>query len=83
MNANGRRVVIVGGGIAGLSAAIYALQCGYKVVVLEQGEMAGGLAMSWERERIHLRDVPALVCGIEAAAASSMGCGARCSTSTG
>lgn len=50
MNANRRRVVIVGGGIAGLSAAIYALQCGYKAVVLEQGETAGGLAMSWERE---------------------------------
>ncbi|MGB8096498.1 MAG: NAD(P)/FAD-dependent oxidoreductase [Terracidiphilus sp.] len=49
MNANGRRVVIVGGGIAGLSAAVYALQCGYKVVVLEQGEVAGGLAMSWGR----------------------------------
>ena len=44
-----RQVVIVGGGIAGLSAAVYALRCGYKVLVLEQGDVAGGLAMSWER----------------------------------
>lgn len=50
MDGDGRRVVIVGGGIAGLSAAVYALQCGYKVVVLEQCETAGGLAMSWKRE---------------------------------
>ena len=50
MSGNGRQVVIVGGGIAGLCAAIYALQCGYKVVVLEQCDVAGGLAMSWERD---------------------------------
>lgn len=49
MIGNKRQVVIVGGGIAGLCTAVYALQCGYKAVVLEQGEVAGGLAMSWER----------------------------------
>ncbi|HTX76965.1 MAG TPA: NAD(P)/FAD-dependent oxidoreductase [Terracidiphilus sp.] len=49
MNSNGRRVVIIGGGIAGLSAAVYALQCGYDAVVLEMGEIPGGLAMSWGR----------------------------------
>jgi phytoene dehydrogenase-like protein len=49
MNGNGRRVVIIGGGIAGLSAAVYALQCGCDAVVLEMGEIPGGLAMSWGR----------------------------------
>lgn len=49
MNGNGRRVVIIGGGIAGLSAAVYALQCGYEVEVLEMHDIAGGLAMSWNR----------------------------------
>jgi len=45
----GRKVVIIGGGIAGLCAAVYALKCGYDVEVLEMHEMAGGLAMSWPR----------------------------------
>jgi phytoene dehydrogenase-like protein len=42
-------MVIVGGGIAGLCAAVYGLKCGYQVEVLEMGDMAGGLAMSWTR----------------------------------
>jgi phytoene dehydrogenase-like protein len=46
---NGRKIVIIGGGIAGLSTAVYALKCGYQVEVLEMHDMAGGLAMSWRR----------------------------------
>jgi phytoene dehydrogenase-like protein len=49
MEQNGRKIVIIGGGIAGLSAAVYALKCGYQVEVLEMHEMAGGLATSWRR----------------------------------
>ena len=49
MNHNDKKIVIIGGGIAGLSAAVYALKCGYKVEVLEMHDMAGGLAMSWRR----------------------------------
>jgi phytoene dehydrogenase-like protein len=49
MNPNGRKIVIIGGGIAGLSAAVYALKCGYQVEVLEKQDIAGGLAMSWRR----------------------------------
>lgn len=45
-----KKVVIVGAGIAGLSAAIYALKCGYKVEIFEMQDVAGGLAMSWKRE---------------------------------
>jgi phytoene dehydrogenase-like protein len=46
-----RKIVIVGGGIAGLCTAVYALKCGYKVEVLEMHDMAGGLATSWRRGR--------------------------------
>jgi len=49
MNRNGRKVVIIGGGIAGLCTAVYALKCGYQVEVLEMNDVAGGLAMSWRR----------------------------------
>jgi len=46
---HGRKIVIIGGGIAGLCTAVYALECGYEVEVLEMHDMAGGLAMSWRR----------------------------------
>jgi 2-polyprenyl-6-methoxyphenol hydroxylase-like FAD-dependent oxidoreductase len=35
MKQDGRKIVIVGGGIAGLCAAVYAQKCGYQVEVLE------------------------------------------------
>jgi len=45
----GRKIVIIGGGIAGLCTAVYAQRCGYQAEVLEMHDMAGGLAMSWRR----------------------------------
>lgn len=50
MKNRSRKIVIIGGGIAGLSTALYALKCGYEVEVLEMHDIAGGLAMSWRRE---------------------------------
>src|ERR1700744_426814 len=44
-----KKAVIIGGGISGLRAPVYGLGCGYDVEVLEMHDMAGGLAMSWER----------------------------------
>jgi phytoene dehydrogenase-like protein len=44
-----KRLVIIGGGIAGLCTGVYARKCGYLVDVLEMGENAGGLATSWRR----------------------------------
>jgi len=44
------KVVIIGGGITGLCAAVYARNCGYDVEVFEQHESAGGLATSWHRD---------------------------------
>ncbi|HEY3625513.1 MAG TPA: NAD(P)/FAD-dependent oxidoreductase [Terracidiphilus sp.] len=49
MSKNGKKIVIIGGGIAGLCAAVYGLKCGYEVEILEMHDMAGGLAMSWRR----------------------------------
>jgi phytoene dehydrogenase-like protein len=46
---NRKKIVVIGGGIAGLCAAVYALRCGYEVELLEMHDMAGGLAMSWRR----------------------------------
>ena len=45
----GRKVVVIGAGIAGLCAAVYARRCGYDVEVVEQHDAAGGLATSWRR----------------------------------
>jgi phytoene dehydrogenase-like protein len=44
-----RKIVIIGGGIAGLCAAVYARKCGYQATVFEMHESAGGLATSWRR----------------------------------
>jgi phytoene dehydrogenase-like protein len=44
-----RKIIIIGAGIAGLCAAVYALKCGYDVEILEMHDMPGGLAMNWRR----------------------------------
>jgi len=49
MTQDARKVVVIGAGIAGLCAAIYARRCGYEVEVLDQHDTAGGLATSWRR----------------------------------
>ena len=49
MPENRQKIVIIGGGIAGLCTAAYALKCGYQVEVIEMNDMAGGLATSWRR----------------------------------
>lgn len=49
MTGQSRKVVIIGGGIAGLCAAVYARKCGYEVELLEQHDSLGGLATSWRR----------------------------------
>lgn len=49
MQTNGKKIAIVGGGIAGLCAAVYAQECGYQADVFEMHDMAGGLATNWRR----------------------------------
>jgi phytoene dehydrogenase-like protein len=43
------KLIVIGGGIAGLCAAVYARRSGYEVELLEQHDSLGGLATSWTR----------------------------------
>ena len=45
----GKKVIVVGGGIAGLSAGVYARRCGFGATVLEGHSIAGGNCTSWRR----------------------------------
>jgi len=44
------KVIVIGDGISGLSAGIYALRCGFNVTILESHSMAGGICTSWGRK---------------------------------
>lgn len=45
----GRSVIVIGAGIAGLSAGIYAIKNGYDVTILEKHDKPGGMCTSWKR----------------------------------
>ncbi|MBN1330720.1 MAG: NAD(P)/FAD-dependent oxidoreductase [Candidatus Heimdallarchaeota archaeon] len=45
-----KRVVIIGAGIAGLSAGCYLQMNGYKSLIVELHDISGGLCTSWERK---------------------------------
>jgi phytoene dehydrogenase-like protein len=44
------RLVIIGAGIAGLTAGVYAARSGYRTTILEMGQAPGGLCTSWRRK---------------------------------
>ena len=46
----GRRVAVIGGGIAGLATAALLAREGYAVTLLEQRTSLGGRAGSWEHD---------------------------------
>lgn len=46
----GKKVIVIGAGAAGMSAAVYLRKYGFAVQVLEQGERPGGLCTTWVRE---------------------------------
>jgi phytoene dehydrogenase-like protein len=46
---NGGKIVVIGGGIAGLCAGVYGLRCGYDVELVEMHDRLGGLATNWQR----------------------------------
>jgi len=45
-----KKIIVVGAGIAGLSAAIYARRSGFDVTLIEQHSIAGGMCTSWKRK---------------------------------
>lgn len=44
-----KKVIVIGAGIAGLSAAFYSRRKGFEVTVYEQGNCPGGVSTSWIR----------------------------------
>jgi len=45
-----KKVVIIGGGIAGLSAGIYAAMNGFETEIIEMSAVAGGQCTAWDRK---------------------------------
>ncbi|MBR5421857.1 MAG: NAD(P)/FAD-dependent oxidoreductase [Lachnospiraceae bacterium] len=48
------KVVIIGGGIAGLSAGIYALKAGFDAEIYEKNAIPGGECIGWNRKGYHI-----------------------------
>ena len=49
-NENPKKIIIIGGGISGLTAGIYAQKHGFISEIYEKNPIAGGLCMSWKRQ---------------------------------
>lgn len=49
-----KKVVIIGGGIAGLTAGIFAQKNGYESVILEKHHTLGGECTGWDRQGYHI-----------------------------
>lgn len=49
-----KKIVIIGGGIAGLSAGVYGLLAGYDVAIYEKNPIAGGQCTGWNRKGYHI-----------------------------
>ncbi len=49
-----KKIVIIGGGIAGLSAGIYGRMAGFETHIYEKNPTAGGQCMGWNRKGHHI-----------------------------
>lgn len=49
-----KRIVIIGGGIAGLAAGIFAQKNGFKSIILEKHHTLGGECTGWDRHGYHI-----------------------------
>ncbi len=49
-----KRIVIVGGGVSGLTAGVYALKAGYDAEIYEKHSIAGGECTGWDRSGYHI-----------------------------
>jgi len=45
-----KKIIIIGGGVAGLSAGIYALQAGFETEIYEKNSSVGGQCTGWNRK---------------------------------
>ena len=48
------KVIIIGGGIAGLSAGVYALMAGFDAEIYEKNPIPGGECIGWNRKGYHI-----------------------------
>lgn len=53
-NTKKEKIVIIGGGIAGLSAGIYALRAGFEAEIYEKNAIPGGECIGWNRKGYHI-----------------------------
>ena len=53
-NGTARSIVIIGGGIAGLSAGIFARANGFETTILEKHTLLGGECTGWDRKGYHI-----------------------------
>jgi phytoene dehydrogenase-like protein len=53
-NAGKKNIIIIGAGVSGLTAGIYALKKGYSVTLFEKNPVAGGECTGWDREGYHI-----------------------------
>lgn len=49
-----KKIVIVGGGISGLTAGVYALKAGFEAEIYEKNSIVGGECTGWDREGYHI-----------------------------
>lgn len=49
-----KKVIIIGGGIAGLTAGVYAQKKGFSVEIYEKNAMLGGECTGWDRQGYHI-----------------------------
>jgi quinone-modifying oxidoreductase subunit QmoB len=79
-----QRILVVGGGVSGLSAAREAARAGHEVLLLERSDRLGGWSRKWSRRMPHRppyrdpqeNDVTALIAAVEADPAITVETGA-------
>jgi phytoene dehydrogenase-like protein len=49
-----KKIIIIGGGVAGLSAGIHAQQYGFESVIYEKHSVVGGQCTGWDRKGYHI-----------------------------
>lgn len=49
-----KKIMVIGGGIAGLSAGIFARMNGFECTILEKNQAAGGECIGWDRNGYHI-----------------------------
>ena len=57
------KIIIIGAGISGLTAGIYAQKCGFESVIYEKNSNVGGLCTSWNRDEFCIDGSIQWLCG--------------------